>query len=66
MTRTIEELRRPYDRTHYELVNAGRDGTYWQAEDGLIVRLAASETVDQAEDAARVLLELAVRSATGK
>ena len=66
MTRTIEELRRPFDRTHYELINAGRDGMYWQAQDGLIVRLAASETVPEAEGAARVLLDLAVRSATGK
>jgi hypothetical protein len=66
MTRIIEELRRPYERAHYELIKAGRDGTYWRAADGLIVRLAAAETVHQAESVARVLLDLAVRYATGK
>jgi hypothetical protein len=27
----------------YQYVRAGRDGTYWQAPDGLLVRVAAPE-----------------------
>jgi hypothetical protein len=35
--------RRPYRPRDFEYVHAGRDGTYWQAADGMIVRVAAAE-----------------------
>jgi len=66
MARLLEELQRPYGRDHYELVRAGREGVYWQAADGLIVRLADAEAVREAHGFARVLLDLAVRYASGK
>jgi hypothetical protein len=59
-----EELRRPYGREHWELVRAGREGAYWQAPDGLIVRVAGAEA-ECADGTARALLELAVRYAAG-
>jgi hypothetical protein len=34
---------RPYGRDDCQLVAAGREGTYWQAADGLVVRLATPE-----------------------
>ena len=34
---------RPYGRDDYQLVAAGREGTYWQAADGLVVRLATPD-----------------------
>jgi hypothetical protein len=46
-------------------VRGARDGTYWQAPDGLIVRIAASE-VEAGEDVQRVLLELACRDAAAQ
>ncbi len=67
MTRLLEELQRPYGRDHYELVRAGRDdGVYWQSANGLIVRLAAAETVPEAHRIAQGLLDLAIRYATGR
>ena len=39
----LRHLDRPYGRDDYRLVIAGRDGTYWQAADGLVVRLATPE-----------------------
>ncbi len=66
MARLMEELQRPYGRDHYELVRAGREGVYWQAADGLIVRLTAAEGVHEVHGIARVLLDLAVRYASGK
>jgi len=44
-------------------LRAPREGTYWQLKDGLIVRVAASETVEAAVAAQRALLALAVRDA---
>ena len=64
MTRTLLQLERPRGRDDLELVRAGREGTYWQAADGLIVRVAAAEPDRNAEAAAqRVLLALACRDA---
>jgi len=62
----LEGLRRPYGREHWELVKAGREGSYWQAADGLIVRLAIAESVHQADNLGRLLLDLAVQYAAGK
>ena len=44
-------------------LRAPRDGTYWQLRDGLIVRVAAVEMVQDAMDHQRALLALAVRDA---
>jgi len=67
MTRHLEELARPRARDDLALVRAGREGTYWQAADGLVVRLAAPEppgVADRdAEAAQRELLVLACRDA---
>jgi hypothetical protein len=53
-----------------ELIRAGRDGTYWQSPDGLVVRLASAEAdagVDADTEAAhRALLDLACREAAGR
>jgi len=66
MTRHLEELARPRARDDLALVRAGREGTYWQAADGLVVRLAAPEALgvaDRDADAARELLTLACHDA---
>ena len=63
MTRHLEELAPPRAREGLALVRAGREGTYWQAKDGLIVRVAARERDRDAETAQRELLELACRDA---
>lgn len=66
MTRTLRELLRPRARDDLALVRAGREGTYWQAADGLIVRLATPEADRDAEAAQRELLALACRDAAGE
>ena len=66
MTRLLEEFQRPYGRERGDFVNAGREGTYWQAADGLIVRRAAAENADEAESAARTLFDLAIAHASGR
>jgi hypothetical protein len=70
MTRHLEERARPRARDDLALVRAGREGTYWQAADGLVVRLAAREAPDAAdrdtEAAQRELLTLACRDAMGR
>ena len=66
MTRHLEELAPPRAREGLALVRAGREGTYWQAKDGLIVRVAARERDRDAETAHRELLELACRDAAGQ
>jgi hypothetical protein len=66
MTRLLEELAPPRAREDCELIRAGRAGTYWQAADGLIVRVTAAETMAEAEAAQRALLELACRDANGR
>ncbi len=62
----LEEFRRPYGREHWELVKSGREGAYWQAADGLVVRLAVAESVREADGIGRQLLDLAVQYAAGK
>jgi hypothetical protein len=63
MTRLLTEPIRPRARDDLVLVRAGREGTYWQAADGLLVRLAAPETDRAAEAAQRELLTLACHDA---
>ncbi len=43
MKRITQNIRRPYCGSDFQLVRAGRRGTYWQAPDGRCVRLAASD-----------------------
>ena len=43
MKRASEGFARPYGSRDFELVRAGRDGSYWQAADGMMVHLAAPE-----------------------
>lgn len=69
MAGILEELRRPYGREHWQLIKSGKEGSYWQAADGLIVRLAVAECVHQADNVvgvARGLLHLAVQYASGR
>jgi len=66
MTRDLEELTPPRARDDLALVRAGREGTYWQAKDGLIVRVAARERDRDAEATQRELLMLACRDAAGQ
>ena len=66
MTRTLQELLRPRARDDLALVHAGREGTYWQAADGLIVRLATPEADRDAEATQRELLTLACHDAVGQ
>ena len=63
MTKFLDEPVRPRAREDSTLVRAGRAGTYWQAADGLIVRLTAAESPAEAEAAQRALLALACREA---
>jgi len=44
MNRTALDLKGPYGGGDYRLLRAGRRGTYWQANDGRLVQLAASES----------------------
>lgn len=66
MTRYVAELARPRAREDLALVRAGRDGTYWQAADGLIVRIAAREAARDAETTQRELLALACGDANAQ
>ena len=43
MKRTTQDIKRPYRGSDYQLLRAGRGGTYWQAPDGRCVQLAASD-----------------------
>ena len=63
MTRTLLDLVRPRPRDDLELVRGGREGTYWQAADGLIVRVSAAENARDEEATQRALLALACRDA---
>jgi hypothetical protein len=65
MTRHPDTLAPPRDRDGLVLVRAAREGTYWQAPDGLIVRVAAREVETDETRASRELLELACRDAAG-
>jgi hypothetical protein len=42
MKRKRQEYRKPYGRGDYELVR-GAEGVYWQAGNGVVVRLATAE-----------------------
>jgi hypothetical protein len=66
MTRHLEVPAPPRARDDLALVRAGREGTYWQAADGLIVRLATREADRDAEATQRELLALACRDAAGQ
>jgi hypothetical protein len=63
MTRLWDELELPGRLGEGVRLRAPREGTYWQMKDGLIVRVAAGETVEAAVAAQRALLALAVRDA---
>ena len=63
MTRLWDELEVPGRLGEAVRLRAPREGTYWQLKDGLIVRVAASETVEAAVAAQRALLALAVGDA---
>lgn len=63
MTRHPDTLAPPRDRDGVVLVRGARDGIYWQAPDGLIVRVAAREVDIEEERASRELLDLACRDA---
>jgi hypothetical protein len=63
MTKLWEELELPGRLGEGVRLRAPREGTYWQMKDGLIVRVAAGETVEAAVAAQRALLALAVRDA---
>ena len=43
MKRMAQELQGPYDGDDYRLVRGGRRGTFWHADDGRSVQVAASE-----------------------
>jgi len=66
MAHLMETLRRPCGREYWELIRSGKDGSYWQAADGLIVRLCVAEAAHEADVVARHLLELAVQYASGR
>jgi len=66
MASILERIRAPYGREYWELIRSGRDGSYWQAADGIIVRLCVAESVREVDGVARGLLELAVQYASGK
>ena len=66
MTRAILELAPPRPRDDLKLVRDGCEGTYWQAADGLIVRVAAAETLCDEEAAQRALLTLACRDSAAQ
>ena len=63
MTRLWDVFEVPHRREEGVRLRAPREGTYWQLRDGLIVRVAAGETLQDAEDGQRALLALAVRDA---
>jgi hypothetical protein len=66
MTRMMEEFDVPWRLGEPVRLRAPRVGTYWLLKDGLIVRVAAGETVKDVEDGQRALLKLAVRDANGQ
>jgi hypothetical protein len=65
MTKVLNEVARPRGREDSTLVRSSREGTYWQAADGLVVRVAAGEAREEAEAAQRALFLLACREAEG-
>jgi len=63
MTRLWDEIELPGRLGESVRLRAPREGTYWQLKDGLIIRVAAEEAVQDAEVEQRALLALAVRDA---
>lgn len=63
MTRLWDEFELPWLPGKGVRLRAPREGTYWQLKDGLIVRMAAGEAVQHAENEQRALLALAIRDA---
>ena len=63
MTRLWDEFDLPSKLGEGVRLRAPREGTYWQLKDGLIIRLAAEDAVQDAEAGQRALLALAVRDA---
>ena len=63
MTRLWDEFEVRHKRDDGVRLRAPREGTYWQLKDGLVVRVAAGETLQAAESEQRALLALAVQSA---
>jgi hypothetical protein len=55
MKRERVEYRKPYGRGDYELLRGG-EGVYWQAGNGLEVRMAAAEHQREREQEGRHLL----------
>ena len=66
MTKLWDELDLPDKRGVAVLLRTPREGAYWQLQDGLIVRVAAAETVHDVEGEQRALLALAARDAVGQ
>ena len=63
MIRLWDEFEAPHRRDEGVRLRAPHDGIYWQLQDGLIVRVAAGEAVQDAAALQRALLALAVRDA---
>ena len=70
MTYDLRDIAGTRRRDEGHLVRAGQDGTYRQAADGLIVRVAAAEQrqeeAEKSEATQRALLALACRDAAGR
>jgi hypothetical protein len=66
MTTLWEGLERLHERGLGQPLRRGRDGTFRQAADGLIVRIAAAESVADVRQLHRALLDLAVRDAVAQ
>jgi hypothetical protein len=63
MTKLWDELELPFKLGESVRLRAPCEGTYWQLKDGLIIRVAAEDAVQDAEAGQRALLALAVRDA---
>ena len=60
MKRITQDIRRPYCGSDFQLVRAGRRGTYWQAPDGRCVQLAASDFAPAVERARMSVVTLLI------
>ncbi|MEO8344163.1 MAG: hypothetical protein ABI607_00575 [Betaproteobacteria bacterium] len=63
MIKLWEEFEVPHRRDEGVRLRAPSKGIYWQLQDGLIVRVAAGDALQDAAEAQRALLALAVRDA---
>jgi hypothetical protein len=54
MASILEHIRRPCGREYWELIRSGKEGSYWQAADGLIVRLCVAEAAHEAQPLAEM------------